>query len=233
MTVLDLIKSILRKIGVLAAAETPNSNTANDVLQSINLLLQEWDNEGLLALTERQTFNVTSGTQTYTIGPGMTWVGNKPLKIISAYITLDSIDYPLEIIGESEYMKISDKTVEEMPSLLYYQFSNSTGTVYLIGKPDQAYTITILSLKAFTEYSSLTTTISLPKGYQNALLFNVALDTWPEYSKQDPPQWLVRRANETLARIKKTNLKKAMPMQFDGIFLGSGGNYDIESDTFL
>ncbi|MDD5060914.1 MAG: hypothetical protein PHN44_01340 [Candidatus Marinimicrobia bacterium] len=230
MTVLELIKGSLRLIGAIASSETPTANAQTDALESLNLLLGELHNDGLVALTESQTFNVASGTQTYTIGPAMTWVGNKPLKVIAAFLTLDSVDYPLAVIGENQYMEISDKTAEERPRFLYYCPSNSTGTVYLVGKPEQAYTITILSLKAFTAMM-VGATIDLPDGYLTFLKYALAVEIAPEY-ESIPSEWIIRQRNEKLAAIKRTNLKKPKPMQFDGIFAGGNGFYNAATDTW-
>jgi hypothetical protein len=232
MTVLDLIKSSLRLIGAIASSEVPNSEMVNDAKEALNSLLGEWHNKGLVSLTEQQTFNISSGSLSYTIGTDMTWNGNKPLKVLSAFISLNSVDYPLEIIGESEYMDISDKSVSCMPSKLFYLPGNNTGTVFLYGKPDQAYTITLLSQKAFTTYTSTSTSVDLPSGYLSALKYALAIEIAPEY-ESSPSQWLLSRANETISAIKRTNLKKPKAMQFDGIFSGGGGTYNVESDTFV
>jgi hypothetical protein len=231
MTVLELANAILRKSGSIASGETLRAEALRDCIESINLLLEEWHNDGIIALSQSQTFNVVSGTQSYTIGPAMTWAGSKPLKIIAAYLTINTIDYPLSIISENEYMGVADKTVSETPTLLYYVPSESTGTVNLVGKPDQNCTITILSNKAFTAYTAGSETVTLPDGYKSALVYNVALEVWHEYEKSDPPVLLVKRAQETLTAIKRTNLKKPAPMQLEGPFL-SNGTYNFDSDTF-
>lgn len=233
MTVLELANAILRKSGSIASGETLRAEALRDCIESINLLLEEWHNDGIIALSQRQTFNVVANTASYTIGPAMTWAGNKPLKIIAAHLTLDDTNYPLTPIGDNEYMGLADKTAVETPTLLYYAPGESTGTVYLVGVPDQNYTITILSNKPFTAYTATTgsETVTLPDGYKSALVYNVALEVWHEYEKSDPPPLLVKRAQETLAAIKRTNLKKPAPMQLEGPFL-SDGTYNFDSDTF-
>jgi hypothetical protein len=233
MTVLELANAILRKSGSIASGETLRAEALKDCIESINLLLEEWHNIGLIALPQKQTFNVVANIASYTIGPAMTWAGSKPLKITAAHLTLDDVDYPLSIIGDNEYMSITEKAVEETPTVLYYLPSESTGTVYLVGVPDQSYTITILSNKTFTAYSesNVSATVSLPDGYKSALIYNSALEIWHEYEKSDPPMLLVKRAKETLEAIRRTNLKKAAPMQLDGPFCGDG-SYSFETDSF-
>lgn len=232
MTVLDLIKSSLRLIGALAANSTPNAETERDVRETLNLLLGEWRNRGLLALSEKQTFNVVSGTNSYTIGTGLTWNGRAPLKITSAYLTIDSTDYQLEIIGESEYMEIADKTLSARPSKLFYMPNGEDGTVYLFGEPDENCTITIVNPNV-VNYTSGSTSIELPSGYLQALKYALAVELIPEWGETSATniQIITRRATETMAAIKSTNLKKSKPIQFDTPFSGCG-NYNSDSDTW-
>lgn len=232
MTVLDLIKSSLRAIGVIASGEDPTSEESSDALEALNMLLEEWHSSELIALKQMQTFNVAASTKSYTIGSGMTWNGSTPKRVLSAYVTLSGIDYPVDIIGESEYMGIPEKTLEGRPFRLFFLPSGSTGTIYLYYQPDQAYTLTMLHSKAFTPYTSLTANITLPNGYNSALKYNLAAEISTEY-KVDPlaMQLVTKRASETLAALKKSNLKKVGPMQFEGIF-NKTGTYNIETDTF-
>lgn len=233
MTVLELIKSSLRGIGAIASSETPSSDAVSDAVELLNMLLEEWHNEGLVAQSERQSFAVSEDTYEYTIGDGLTWDGNAPLKIISAYIALDGNDYSLKIIGEDEYMNIPVKDESGVPSRIYYERSGSTGTVFLHSSPEDDYTITMLSLKAFTAYSagSVGTTINLPSGYLSALKYALCVEIAPEY-ETTPSDWILKRANETLAAIMRTNLKKPKPMTFDPLFSNSYGRYNAVSDTY-
>lgn len=219
MTVLELISASLRLINALASSETPDANVAVDARTSLNCLLGEWMNDGLISLTEQQIFNTVINTSSYTIGTGMTWVGHKPLKVLSAILSDGSNDYPLEIIGENDYLNIGDKSTVGQPKFLFYKPSNSTGTVYLDCKPDKVYAITLVSQAAFVEYSANATVIDLPTGYLNALKYNLALELAPEY-EIEPSQFVMKRAQETLAAIKRTNLKKPSKMQFDPILTG-------------
>jgi hypothetical protein len=232
MTVLDLIKSSLRLLGVLAAGETPESADSNDANDILTILLEEWQNEGLISLTEQQSFSVSSGTLNYTIGSGQTWDGNKPLDILAATLRdSDGYDTNLKIIGEKEYLALHDKDMSAKPTKLFYAPSNSTGVVYLYGQPDANYTIILLKQAAFTTYTDLTTTINLPAGYLQALRYNLAVEIAPEY-EITPSAWIVSQSNEKVAKIKRTNRKKPKPLQFDPIF-NNVNTYDIESDTYV
>jgi hypothetical protein len=231
MTVLDLIKASLRTLGVLAAGETPSNEEATDCRQALNLLLQGMQNEGLLSLTEQQTFDVAQSTISYTVGSGQTWDGNKPLRILSAILRYDSTDdYPLEIVPESEYLDISLKNTEGRPRVLMYVPGETTGTVYLYPKPDHAYEAILLSQKAFTEYTAGGTTISLPNGYLAYLKYALAIEIAPEFERE-PSAWVLKQEQRYKEIIQRTNLKRPRQMQFDPLLTGYG-KYDIQSDTY-
>lgn len=70
-TPLNTITSALRSIGVLATAEIPDANTANDCFSLLNEMLDQWSNEHLLVFTQQEVIQeLTGGQFVYTIGPG-------------------------------------------------------------------------------------------------------------------------------------------------------------------
>lgn len=227
MTVLELCKAVYRIMGVIAAGETPDTGQNSDFKEALNLLLGEWENMGLLSLSEEQQFTAATGTASYSIGSGETWDGNKPVKINAAACRIGGIDYPIEIINEDSYLNISDKSSTGIPNKLYYRPSGSTGTIYLSPAPAAAYTIIITNNKAFTTYSSDGTEIDLPAGYLSALKYNVAVELYPEF-EMEPKQWVVSRAFSTLEAIKNTNSKRPPTMLTDT----QGGVYDIDTGTY-
>ena len=229
MTVLELITAAYRKFGAIGAGETLSSGMSQDGLEALNLLLEEWENDGTITLTEQQTFNVTASTYSYSIGDSETWDGNKPLRILEAYVTISSYDYPLTEIYEKEYMRISDKDVEAYPTSFCYVPAESTGTVYLYPSPSTNGTITMLNNKAFTQYTELTTTVDLPNGYKPALIWNLSAELYPEFEQKDTPAWLLSRAEKTLNAIKTTNTRRPIPLKFDPILTGGRSRFNINT----
>ena len=232
MTVLDLVKSMLRLIGAISPNKAPKADQVQDAIEALNLLLAEWHNDPLLSFTEQQIFTMVSGTSNYMIGTGMTWNGHRPLKILAATITKDSIDYQLRIICDTEYLE-SVKSSVCMPPALFYSPQETCGNIYLLGKPDQNYSITILSQMAFTPYApDGSDTITLPNGYVSALKYNGALEIFPEYDR-DPSAFIIKRAADTLAAIRRTNLKKPKPIRYDNAFPGANKTSNKTSNNFL
>lgn len=68
---IDLIANSLRAIGALAAGETVDAVTANDVLGLLNDLLDMWSNETLMVYyTTEIIFPLVNAQYQYTVGPG-------------------------------------------------------------------------------------------------------------------------------------------------------------------
>ena len=231
MTVLELITAAYRKFGATAVGNTLASDMSQDGLEALNLLLEEWENDGTITLTEQQTFNVTADDYDYTIGSGETWDGNKPLRILEAYVTISSIDYPLTEIYEKEYMRIEDKDISAYPKSFCYVPAETTGTVYLYPSPSNSGTITILNNKAFTQYTSLTDDIDLPNGYKSALIWNLSTDMYPEFERKDTPSWLLKRAEDTLSKIKQTNTRRPIPLKYDPLLTGGRARFNMNTGS--
>lgn len=229
MTVLDLIKSSLRLINALASGEVPGAAMQQDAKDALNMMLDTWQNEGLLTLQEEQSFAVVAGTSVYSVGPLQTWAGHKPLRIESAVLR-DPVnrDYCLIEYRYSDFIRIYDKASRAAPSIFAYTPGTTTGIFYLNPVPEQNYTVKLLSNKAFTQYTSLTTAIELPAGYLEAVKYNLAMRLLPEYGTDVNPL-VPQQAKEMLIAIKKTNIKKPPRLQYERTFSRAGA-YDIENN---
>ncbi len=68
-TVGDIIRSAMRKIGVLAAGEPLPANEGDDALQVFTQMVDAWTNETLLIpVVNVVTFQLTNDISEYTIG---------------------------------------------------------------------------------------------------------------------------------------------------------------------
>lgn len=175
-------KKAMQKIGVLTKSETPDADEASDGLDSLNTLLESWSNESLLAYVRlNETFNLSGGTASYTIGSGATFNTSRPLQVVSGFVTVGSTDYPLTKIKDTEYDAIPDKSTSGIPDRFFYDYNSPTGTITLYPTPSSAYTITLRMEKSLTSISTLDTSITFPPGWERALIYNLAVEIAPEY----------------------------------------------------
>ena len=69
-TALDIVSRALKDIGALEAGETPSSDSAQDALDMLNDMLDQWSNEDMMVFNFTEIiFPVIAGQTQYTIGP--------------------------------------------------------------------------------------------------------------------------------------------------------------------
>ena len=72
-TPFDIISGALKDIGALEAGEVPTNDAAQDALQMLNLLVDQWSNENMMVFNIQEIiWNVVPGQVQYTIGPNHT-----------------------------------------------------------------------------------------------------------------------------------------------------------------
>lgn len=208
-TASGLIAQAMKKIGVLTKSETPDSDEAADGLISLNNLLSSWSNESLFVYSRVwESFSIT-GASSYTIGTSQTLNTTRPINIVEAHVRLGSTDYPLTIVPDEVYNAIPDKATVGLPTTLNFDNAFSTGNIRLYPVPDQTYSLYLLSEKQLVTLA-LTDTISLPAGWERALIYNLALEIAPEYGVTVDPL-VVKSAQEAKGLIALT-VSKNRPM---------------------
>lgn len=228
-TARDIIKSAMQKIRVLQKGETPDADEASDGLNALNRMLSTWSNDSLLLYARTwESFNLVAGTASYTIGSGQTFNTTKPMNIITAFIRSGTTDYPVSVIPDENYYAIPDKTAQGIPSQLNFSNAHPTATVRLFPVPTDAYSLHILSEKQLSSISTLDTSIDLPAGWEEALIYNLALRLAPEYGVAADPLNM-ELANEALAGIRRNQIK-TRPLTF---LDGTGTQYDSMTDTYV
>ena len=205
-TVNDIIKRAMRIDGILGTAQTLDANDANDALVTLNQMLEQWSLEELMCYRyTTNLFNTSIDVASYTIGTGGTWVtGGRPTKIDAAFIRIDTTDSTLDIVNNEQYQAIELKTLQGIPTTLYYQPEYPLGKVYLYPVPDAVYPVGISQVQKFSAFASLSDPISLPPGYEAAIIFNLAIELSSEYGKSVDAV-TARKAIDYKASLKRKN----------------------------
>jgi len=123
------------------------------------------------------------------------------------------------------------KSVESTyPACLYYEPGFATGTIYLYPVPSAAHTLILTSGKIITNISTIDTTISFPPGYEEALVYNLAVRPAPEYQKIVDREVLAV-AIDSLASIKRMNTRESI-MECDAGLVKQGDSFNINSGGY-
>lgn len=228
-TAQDVITSALKKLGVLFKNETPSDDESSDALTSLNNMIASWSNESLIIYADvKETFSLTSGVNSYTIGTGQTFNTDRPIAIKTATINLNNVDYQVDILPWDDYLaQISFKiTGSTIPEIIAYDNAFPTGTIYVYPQPaTSSATLTLLSEKQLTAFASLTTDVSLPPGFLRALTYNLAIEIASEFGAQPDPT-VVAIASSSKGNIKRAALR-AQPMTFE---MDKRRRYNIYAD---
>lgn len=218
----EIIYPALRLIGAMASGETPSAADAQDALTALNSMLDQWSSERLniWALTKGVSHTLVAGTASYTIGTAGTIATGRPFAVASAFVR-DSgdNDSPLDSMSRDEYNNLALKSISGQPDKFYYHPAYPNGTIYLYPAPDAADTLYMDLWQAFTQFSSLDSSVVLPPGYVSALKFNLAADLAPEYGRS-VDQVVAARADEGKALIKRANAYPADPVGMDAGLTG-------------
>lgn len=222
-TARTIIESSLRKIGALTKFDDLSADEAVDGLESLNQMLDSWSTDGLIVFARSwEVFNLTGGDGEYTIGSGADFNTTRPNHIIEAFVRSDTTDYPLEIITEEDYYKkIVDKSSQGIPDYLCYDTAFPNGRIRLWPVPSSSLALHLLSEKPFSAYA-LDDTVSLPPGYEMAIIYNLAIIQAPEYG-QPASGDIVGIAMESLGSIKRNNARNR-PIKWQP---GTLGEYNV------
>ena len=232
-TALHLIKAALLDLGVLAAGEDPTAAEADDALNALNRLIDKLAANHLAIWSETRTETAIVASQaSYTVGSGGNVNIARPvfLEDVRYQDTSPTPDqeYPLDKLTDAQWQGIGDKDLTSgVPSAWYYNPTYPTGTLYLWPIPTGTTLQLVTYTKtALTEFAALSTSFSLPPGYREMLVTNLAVRLAPMYGRPVPPE-LALEARESLAVVKRAN-RRLRPLEFppDAMIAGGGG-YDI------
>lgn len=211
-TALDLIKSSLRLIRVIDAAETPSAADADTALFTLNALLGQWSAQpNTIYQSAEISLVLTPGDGEYTVGTTGD-ITTAITKIEEAYIRdLSGTDIPLIIYSESEYQSIPNKDDAGTPIAINYERQDK---VRLWPVPNQAETLRIIALSPFSSVT-LNTDIVYPVEYTDALRFALSRRLAPEYGFAWSGE-LEAQYQECMGIVKAMNLSQTMsPATFD------------------
>lgn len=207
-TVRDILTRAMRTATILGAAETMDGNDAADALLVLNQMLDAWQADRLFAyqiLT--RTHALSAGVGTYTIGPGGTINVPRPVRIEWAF-TRDAQNYDrsMDIVPDQVYAAITLKSQgNNFPTVLYYAPGMPQGTISLWELPPAGLTLHLGCWVTLSEFADLDASVTLPPGYEQAIVMSVAELLCPEYGVQ-PAAALVKHAARSRANIQQNNL---------------------------
>lgn len=230
-TAQTLIDRALRLIGAISSGESPTSAESADGLTALNAMLQSWQLDRLTVYAfQDTTFTLSPSDGTITLGAAGN-ITTRPDRIESAYIRASNTDYPITLVTSDEWSSIASKSVQsDIPEYGYYEPSYPLGVLNLWPVPSAANVLHVVMWTPFTAFAALSTTVSLPPGYERALAYNLAIDIAPEYEKKVSDE-VAKVANDSLAAIRRGNNRKMISVTDLLYLVGGGRRSNIFADT--
>lgn len=202
-TVQSIINDSAMALGQYDPGEVMDSTVSTVCLRRFNDMLDGMSIQSQACFNFTQSnLLLTNGQATYTIGPTGDIVVENPVELNDAWIQINNIRYEIDFIGPIEYSQIINATIQGIPDRLYYNNGMPNSTIKLFPVPLSSQTLYIDALTQLPEYSSLSTTLAMPPGYQEMFVYNLACRLAPFFGI-DPPPIVVATARESLGNIKR------------------------------
>jgi hypothetical protein len=237
-TALKIITRSLLRLKLYAPGVQINAADSSLALDILNEMLDEWSNETLICFANlEQNFTLVPGVNSYTIGPGGTISGVRPISVSTAPGTVYLLDannnrYPLAVIEQDQWNMLGLLTnTSNLPDTLFYNPQYPLGIINIFPTPNIAYKVYFDSRLQLADISNLNTAFSLPPGYMSAISRNLSVRLWPFFKQGDPSPMLIEEAAKSLGTIKRTNLKQSPATYDTAIVSKASSTYNIYSDT--
>lgn len=222
-TVRDICEDALIEIGALSVGEAMPAADGAFALRTLNRMVEKWNTEQLMPYTvNRTSFNLVAGTQSYTLGTGGTFNMTRPERIDRASVIINStypIEIPIQILTDEEWQAVAVKTSPStFPTKMWANGDYPLNVLYFWPLPQDSTVDVILYTWGMVSFATLNTAISLPNGWEEALVTNLALHLSGSYGIQPSPA-LAMRGSGAKAAIESLNVGP-MYASFDAPFSG-------------
>ena len=228
-----LTQAALRKLGAIASGEEINGNELNDALEEINRMLDNWNTEELLVhVANRTAFTIASAIASLEIGPGGNLDQVRPQRIEpgDVYISENNLEYPITVWQQERWAGISDKATTGRPRILYYEAKHPLGVINLWPVTDKSYDFIIYTWNLLAQITNIEQTLSFPPGFDDAIVYELAIRLAPEYGKPVPTEVAIA-AVQTKANVKRIN-SLTPELRVDAALIARGGRYSIFTDSY-
>lgn len=231
VTATGIITSALDSLGVYGVGEQVSAADIADGLRRLNAMVSSWSIQPLtIPVVAREVFPVVSNVGVYTIGAGADFDTIRPSRIESASLLLNSASPPTEvpcgIMTEQGWQALQTKDLTSTQwTQVYYEPTYTTsnwGTVTLWPIPTTADNDLVLYFKQpLVEFVNSTTSYQVPPGYEEALVYNLAVRLAGPHGMPVPDDVRVL-ATQSRGHIKRANMPVA-ELGNDFSSIGSSG----------
>lgn len=240
-TAKSIIKDAFMQMKVYAPGVELGDADAEYGLDRMNEMLDEWSNTPYACFANKeQALPLVVSQQQYTIGPSVLADINatRPIAILtgmgSAYLVdNNNIRYPVNVIEQDVWNTIGQlTTTSDLPDTLFYDPQFPLGILNVFPLPSQQYTMYFDARLQLANFANLNSAFSLPPGYKAAIKNNLVIRLWPAYKQRDPPALIAALATQSLADVKRMNIKMSPSIYDSAVVSRAASTYNIYTDGF-
>jgi hypothetical protein len=198
----DIITAAMRLLGALPSGQTPSSDEINDGLLTLQNLLDGWSADELMIFATRVAIiTVSANVSVYPVP------GTRPVKILSADFTVAGIiNSPVEVVGPERWASIPNKqSTDPQPKFVYCDYAYPTPNVSLAEIPALAGVLDLYCTVDLATIAASGSTFAMPEGFARAVIYNLAVDFYPEFPRAGGLDPLVLKiAMDSKAALQRT-----------------------------
>jgi hypothetical protein len=219
-TAATIINDALKEIGVLAEGDTPTATMADDALRALNRLMESLSNEQAFAYTPSLISKALTSQVSITVGPTGDVVTDRPIAVESAFVDRSNLTYPVRVVNNQQWDSIVYKTsTGSNTEVIWYEPTMPNGIVHVWPKCTGC-TLNLRVINLVVSFATLSTTLSMPPGYEEALIKNLAVNIHPQYPASNLSPLTIQAAKTSLKKLTRTN--NVIPsLGLDPILLGN------------
>lgn len=207
----DLITRALKRANVLGVGQTANPEDVNDAFAEMVSMLAEWQTDRYLVYQTVDVVAMSTGKQSYTIGPGCDFDIVRPERIEQAFArqlatgAQSAIDYNLEpLFAREDYDRIRLKNLSSWPQLIYYDRGFPTGNVFIWPIPNSSFELHLTLMQQLQSFMNPAQAVNMPPIYARAIDYNLTVLLYPMYGLPPDPV-VIATAKKLLNRLRGTN----------------------------
>jgi hypothetical protein len=232
----DICTSALLKARVTGVGNEADAEQISRALSLLNDMLALWSSQRWLTYHLLDFAVVSTGAQSYSIGPGGDInVTARPDRIESAYVRILNqgglpVDYPLTpILAREDYSRVALKTLVSQPDSYFYDSDFPLGKIYPLPIPRAAiYELHVTTRVIMPQLATAATDIALPPEYNHAIKWNLAVLIRAEWGYPEDKK-ISQIAQNGLNVVRSSNVQ-VPTLQMPAGLSRSGGGYNFYSD---
>lgn len=240
VTALSIITAAMQELGILAGGEAASLDDAAWVLQKLQRLIDTYNAVRTMVYANTfSSFALVSGLTPHTIGPTGTFVVNqRPVEIPSIGLQLvntnpTTVEIPLAPRDKEWWANQRVKNLTSpIPTDFYYEPDWPNGSIFFWPVPDAVNNVLLQMRTVFSEMTAYNSSFSMPPGYWNLTVYELAIEIAPSFERQVGPD-LEKRYQRALKAVGGNNIKSPRGDTADAGMPGTGeaGGFDYYSGT--